>query len=104
MKYNFRKAVIVVHRDYRHFGAFPSHTHTCSTPRNALLCDLQRAGRLGNKVHMWSLPPSTALTRGDSIKRTAQDPLDDSPGGRGEAQAEAYQLPRVITVQGTGPT
>lgn len=104
MKYNFRKAVIVVHRDYRHFAAFPSRTHTCSTPRNALLCDLQRAGRVGNKVHMWSLPPSSALTRGGSIKRSAQDPLDDSPGERGETQAEAYRLPRVIAVQGTGLT
>lgn len=79
-------------------------THTCSTPRNALLCDLQRAGRAGNKVHMGSLPPSAALTRGGSIRRTAQDPLDDSPGGSGETQAEPYKLPRVLTVRGTGLT
>lgn len=37
--------------------------------------DLKCGSREANKVHMWSLPPSAALTGGGTINRTAE-PVD----------------------------
>lgn len=49
-----------------------THTHPPSIPQ---FRDLKCGSREGNKVHMWSLPPSAALTGGDTVSRTTE-PVD----------------------------
>jgi len=50
-------------------------SHACITPSTTMLCDLKYASTAGNKVHMPSLPPSTALVWGG----WPQNPLIKSP-------------------------